>query len=46
MGEIIPFPVLKTNFETLGTNEKHFIKKFFDQRGLPIPLKIRKANGQ
>ena len=33
MGEIIlfpvwkiPFPVLKINFETLGTNEKHFVK--------------------
>ena len=33
MGEIIPFPVciipvpvFKINFETLGTNEKHFVK--------------------
>ena len=23
---IIPFHVLKINFETLGTNEKHFVK--------------------
>ena len=39
MGEIIPFPVgiisfpvLKINFETLGTNEKHLVKEVFDQR--------------
>ena len=23
---IIPFPVLKINFEPLGSNEKHFVK--------------------
>ena len=39
MGEIIPFPVwiipfhvLKINFELLGSNEKHFVKQVFDQR--------------
>ena len=26
---IIPFPVLKINFETLGTNKKHFVKEVF-----------------
>ena len=26
---IIPFPVLKINFEPLGTYEKHFIKEDF-----------------
>ena len=36
MGEIIPFPVwiilfpvLKINFELLGSNEKHFVKEVF-----------------
>ena len=43
MGEIIPFPVwiilfsvLKINFETLGTNEKHFIKEVFLIRDLEV----------
>ena len=26
---IIPFPVLKINFEALGTNEGHFVKEVF-----------------
>ena len=26
---IIPFPVLKINFELLGMNEKHFVKEVF-----------------
>ena len=26
---IIPFPALKINFETLGTNEKQFVKEVF-----------------
>ena len=29
---MIPFPVLKTNFEPFGSNKKHFVKKFLDQR--------------
>ena len=29
---IILFPVLKINFEPHRTNEKHFLKKVFDQR--------------
>ena len=29
MGEIIPFPVLKINFESLRSNDKHFIKEVF-----------------
>ena len=39
MGEIIPFPawiiqfpVLKINFETLGTNEKGIVREVFDKR--------------
>ena len=37
MGEIIlflvwitPFPVLKNDFKPLETNEKYFVKEFFD----------------
>ena len=26
---IIPFPVLKNDFELLGSNEKHFVKGVF-----------------
>ena len=26
---IIPFPVLKIDFELLGTNEKYFVKEVF-----------------
>ena len=29
---IIPFPVLKLNFEPLGSNDKHFVKEVFYQR--------------
>ena len=29
---IIPFPVLKINFEPLGSNERHLYKKFLNQR--------------
>ena len=29
---MIPFPVLKTNFEPFGSNKKHFVKKVLDQR--------------
>ena len=29
---VIPFPVLKINFQFLDNNEKHFVKEFFDQR--------------
>ena len=29
---IIPFSILKIDFEPLGSNGKHFEKKFFDQR--------------
>ena len=36
MGEIIPFPVLKNNFELLGSNEKPFCKKSFLIRGLEV----------
>ena len=25
----VPFPVLKINFEPLGTNERHFVKEVF-----------------
>ena len=36
MGEIIPFPVLKIDFEPLGTNEKYFVKKSILIRGLKV----------
>ena len=29
---IIPFPVLKINFEQFGTNERYFVKEVFDPR--------------
>ena len=32
VGEKIPFPVLKINFELLGEKEKYFVKEVFDQR--------------
>ena len=50
MGEIIPFPVwmipfplLKINFEAGRTNEKHLVKDFFFIRGLQVAMKVRVA---
>ena len=37
---IIPFPVLKINFELLGKNKNHFVKEVFHQRY----AKLKKAN--
>jgi len=36
MGEIIPFPVLKINFENIGTNKKYVVKEVFFIRSLEV----------
>ena len=41
---IIPFPVFKINFETLGSNDKCFVKNFLI-RGLQGATKVKIAKG-
>ena len=33
---VIPFPVLKINFENFGTNKKYVVKEVFFIRGLEV----------
>ena len=44
----IPFPVLKIKFETLGSNEKHFVNEVYWSGGLEvggiIPFPVLKIN--
>ena len=47
MGDIIPFPVFRINFEPLGTNYEHFVKKFLfrgTEVGEIFPFPVLKIN--
>ena len=43
---IIPFPVLKINFEVLGKNENHFVREAFQKKKDKLGLLAQPRGGE